>query len=437
MGTHESETGLKVVQLRSATFRRTSHPKRVRRDRGRSTTSTKRRQSVRLNKEGHLFKLLDNSKHLRNIAIPGIKERCPQDDCSTTETTSTNNVGPVDVSSSGGCVLDANVTGECSSKTTTFKEDVNVPVVSTSDHCTLQADVTGVANNVPASDPVTCDMNPTGLQRPTGPPVGYVHLGTCDQTYQHCGARFQFIRLNGENAVAHIYLQLNQTTKAHEALKKAIRIDPRDPEAFLDLGELLISTDSRAALEAFKTVRNLLKKSNEEVSVELLNNIGVLHFEKGEFELAKQTFKEALGDGIWVKLIESEPQSDSIGASDDPIQKALNQPMDAIELPWDKITTLSNLARLFEQLHKTETASLLYRLILFKFPEYVDAYLRLAAIAKARNNVPLSIEPNLLAALYYKKSLATQEMIRRSGRIEQMFNHIIREKGKRWEEVCV
>ncbi|GKF30226.1 protein CTR9, partial [Tanacetum coccineum] len=64
----------------------------------------------------------------------------------------------------------------------------------------------------------------------------------------------------------------------------------------------------------------------------------------------------------------------------------------AVELPWDKITTLSNLARLFEQLHKTETASLLYRLILFKFPEYVDAYLRLAAIAKARNNVPLSIE---------------------------------------------
>ncbi|PWA79171.1 binding protein [Artemisia annua] len=213
---------------------------------------------------------------------------------------------------------------------------------------------------------------------------------------------------NFEKAVAHIYLQLNQTTKAHEALKKAVRIDSRDPEAFLDLGELLISTDSGAALEAFKTARNLLKKSNEEVSIELLNNIGVLHFEKGEFELAQQTFKEALGDGIWVKLIDSEPQSD------DPIQKALNQPMDsslaarmykdmqlfqdlekagvAVELPWDKITTLSNLARLFEQLHKTETASLLYRLILFKFPEYVDAYLRLAAIAKARNNVPLSIE---------------------------------------------
>ncbi|KAI3711523.1 hypothetical protein L1987_70061 [Smallanthus sonchifolius] len=216
-------------------------------------------------------------------------------------------------------------------------------------------------------------------------------------------------------AVAHIYLQLNQTTKAHEALKKATRIDPRDPEAFLDLGELLISTDSGAALDAFKTARNLLKKTNEEVSIELLNNIGVLHFERGEFELALQTFKEALGDGIWLKLIDTEPQSDSIGGSHpDPIRKALFQPIDSslasrkykdmqlfhnlekddisVDLPWDKITTLSNLARLFEQLHKTETASLLYRLILFKFPEYVDAYLRLAAIAKSRNNVPLSIE---------------------------------------------
>ena len=34
-------------------------------------------------------------------------------------------------------------------------------------------------------------------------------------------------------AVAHIYLHLNQTTKAHDALRKAIRIDPRDPEVML------------------------------------------------------------------------------------------------------------------------------------------------------------------------------------------------------------
>lgn len=37
-----------------------------------------------------------------------------------------------------------------------------------------------------------------------------------------------------------------------------------------------------------------------------------------------------------------------------------------VELPWNKVTVLFNLARLLEQLHNTETASLFYRLILFK-----------------------------------------------------------------------
>lgn len=37
-----------------------------------------------------------------------------------------------------------------------------------------------------------------------------------------------------------------------------------------------------------------------------------------------------------------------------------------VELPWNKVTTLFNLARLLEQLHNTETASIFYRLILFK-----------------------------------------------------------------------
>lgn len=31
--------------------------------------------------------------------------------------------------------------------------------------------------------------------------------------------------------------------------------------------------------------RGLLKKGGQEVPIELLNNIGVLHFERGEFEV--------------------------------------------------------------------------------------------------------------------------------------------------------
>ncbi|KAF7152655.1 hypothetical protein RHSIM_Rhsim01G0044300 [Rhododendron simsii] len=200
-------------------------------------------------------------------------------------------------------------------------------------------------------------------------------------------------------ALGHIYIQLGQTEKAHEFLKKATKIDPRDPQAFLDLGELLISTDAGAALEAFKTARGLLEKGREEVPVELLNNIGVLQFERGDFELAEQTYREALGDGIWCTLIEDKSPPYPIDASasiyqykDTQLFHRLEEDGFTMEVPWNKISVLFNLARVFEQLNKAESASILYRLILFKYPDYIDAYLRLAAIAKARNNVHISLE---------------------------------------------
>ncbi|KAF7152246.1 hypothetical protein RHSIM_Rhsim01G0044500 [Rhododendron simsii] len=200
-------------------------------------------------------------------------------------------------------------------------------------------------------------------------------------------------------ALGHIYIQLGQTEKAHEFLKKATKIDPRDPQAFLDLGELLISTDAGAALEAFKTARGLLEKGREEVPVEVLNNIGVLQFERGDFELAEQTYREALGDGIWCTLIEDKSPPYPIDASasiyqykDTQIFHRLEEDGFTMEVPWNKISVLFNLARVFEQLNKAESASILYRLILFKYPDYIDAYLRLAAIAKARNNVHISLE---------------------------------------------
>ncbi|CAH9084050.1 unnamed protein product [Cuscuta europaea] len=228
-------------------------------------------------------------------------------------------------------------------------------------------------------------------------------------------------------SLSHIYVQLGQPEKGLEYLRKATKIDPRDPQAFLDLGELLISTDASAALDAFRTARNLLKRANEEVPIELLNDIGVLHFERGEFELAGQCFKDALGDGIWCKFLGAKLQSDayvdtsnceglqhSNGEVSCDLIKSVQYPVDAsasmrqykdiqffcrleeqgiaVELPWNKVSVLFNNARLLEQLYDTETASIFYRLILFKYPDYVDAYLRLAAIAKARNNVQLSIE---------------------------------------------
>ncbi|CAJ1975761.1 unnamed protein product [Sphenostylis stenocarpa] len=207
-------------------------------------------------------------------------------------------------------------------------------------------------------------------------------------------------------ALGHIYVQLGQTDKGQDFIRRATKIDPRDAQAFLELGELLILSDTGAALDAFKTARTLFKKGGQEVPIELLNNVGVLQFERGEFELAQQTFKEALGDGIWISFINEENKS-SIDAATSTLQfkdRQLFHDLESnghrVEVPWDKVTVLFNLARLLEQLNESGTASILYRLILFKYPDYIDACLRLAAIAKARNNILLSIELvscNLLA----------------------------------------
>lgn len=200
-------------------------------------------------------------------------------------------------------------------------------------------------------------------------------------------------------ALGHIYVQLGQIEKAQELLRKAAKIDPRDAQAFIDLGELLISSDTGAALDAFKTARTLLKKAGEEVPIEVLNKIGVIHFEKGEFESAHQSFKDALGDGIWLTLLDSKTKPYVIDASASMLQfkdmqlfHRFENDGNHVELPWNKVTVLFNLARLLEQIHDTVAASVLYRLILFKYQDYVDAYLRLAAIAKGRNNLQLSIE---------------------------------------------
>ncbi|KAK4396857.1 protein CTR9 [Sesamum angolense] len=232
-------------------------------------------------------------------------------------------------------------------------------------------------------------------------------------------------------ALGHIYVQLGQNEKAQELFRKATKIDPQDPQAFLELGEVLMSTDITAALAAFKSAHDLLKKGNEDVPLELLNNIGVLNLEMGNFQLACETFKEALGDGILCEFFHAARESNMNLAQTDAYGESPNQEeqpntshtarsnlidealyaVDAsstihqykdfqwleeqgvyVELPWDKVTILFNLARVFEQMHNTKSATILYHLILFKYPEYTDANLRLAAIAKARNDVQLSVK---------------------------------------------
>ncbi|XP_020260764.1 protein CTR9 homolog isoform X2 [Asparagus officinalis] len=168
--------------------------------------------------------------------------------------------------------------------------------------------------------------------------------------------------------VGHIYIQLHKNEKALEIFRRATRSDPRDAQAFIELGELLISSDPQAALDAYRSALSLSKKDDKGVPTEILNNMGVLYFETGEFEMAAQTFKEALGDGIWVSFLNGSVDCSTFSMQYRDLSPfhQLKEDGASLNLPWDKVTILFNYSTLLEKLHDTEKASILYQFLLFK-----------------------------------------------------------------------
>lgn len=91
-------------------------------------------------------------------------------------------------------------------------------------------------------------------------------------------------------------------------------------------------------------------------------------------QLAEQTFKEALGDGIWISFLTGSIDRSayySFQYKDFSLFHQLEEDGSCIELPWNKVTTLFNYARLLEQVNDTEKASNMYRLILFKVCAFI------------------------------------------------------------------
>ncbi|RWW04525.1 hypothetical protein GW17_00032243 [Ensete ventricosum] len=96
-------------------------------------------------------------------------------------------------------------------------------------------------------------------------------------------------------------------------------------------------------------------------------------------QLAEQTFKEALGDGIWLSFLTGSIDRSayySFQYKDFSLFHQLEEDGSCIELPSSKVTTLFNYARLLEQVNDTEKASNMYRLILFKVCTFIPFAIR-------------------------------------------------------------
>lgn len=86
--------------------------------------------------------------------------------------------------------------------------------------------------------------------------------------------------------------------------------------------------------------------------------------------MAEQSFKEALGDGFWVSIMDDKVGSSMVNWNvhykDQSFFHQLEDEGVPLELNTNKVTALFNYARLLEELHDSVRASLFYRFIIFK-----------------------------------------------------------------------
>ncbi|XP_004288975.1 PREDICTED: RNA polymerase-associated protein CTR9 homolog [Fragaria vesca subsp. vesca] len=190
--------------------------------------------------------------------------------------------------------------------------------------------------------------------------------------------------------------KMGQFEKAWQAFHRVLELDPENVEALVALAILDLHTNAAAG------IRKGMEKMQRAFELYpycamALNYLANHFFYTGQHFLVEQLTETALAvtnhgptkSHSYYNLARSyhsKGDYDKAGVYYMASVKEISKPQEFI-FPY-----YVNLARLLEQLHNTETAAIFYRLILFKYPDYVDAYLRLAALAKARNNLQLSIE---------------------------------------------
>ncbi|CAI7894445.1 unnamed protein product [Closterium sp. NIES-53] len=92
---------------------------------------------------------------------------------------------------------------------------------------------------------------------------------------------------NPHQLVGAIHLQQGRQDQALGCFRKITQHCPSDMDAWLEVGELLVSSDLPAALESLKKAYERMVKAagKEGVPWQLVNNIGALHHERGAYEV--------------------------------------------------------------------------------------------------------------------------------------------------------
>ena len=165
------------------------------------------------------------------------------------------------------------------------------------------------------------------------------------------------------------------TVKAMEHLKKILEREEAtniDEDVWNQLAVLHEVHQPAMALKYHLNARVALKQRGKKVTPQLLGNIAALFHKLGKLDDAMTFYKKAIrGFGL------EAPGGDGNIVRTDGADQALQ---------GNAVTVLYNMARLHEQANQLEQAHTLYRAILKERPNYLDAFMRLGAMAEIRGN---------------------------------------------------
>eukprot|EP00102_Acyrthosiphon_pisum_P018617 XP_016655827.1 PREDICTED: RNA polymerase-associated protein CTR9 homolog isoform X2 [Acyrthosiphon pisum] len=151
---------------------------------------------------------------------------------------------------------------------------------------------------------------------------------------------------------------------AKSYLKKATEHFPDDAEIWIELAQILEASDLHASLSAYgKAMGLILNRANNYISPEILNNVAALNYRLNNMDEAHSKLEESLS--LSKKMVETDPQRYNSNA----------------------VTTLYNLARIYEVQCQFQKAETFYKDILKEHPNYISCYLRLGCMARDRNQI--------------------------------------------------
>lgn len=106
----------------------------------------------------------------------------------------------------------------------------------------------------------------------------------------HKGKEHEKERVETLNSYGIFLAALEKTSEAKDQFMEAMKLDPKDPTAFINIANLYSETgNSKLALEFYLKAKNLDNKN-----ARLHYNLGLLYLEEGKTEEAKNEFTETL-----------------------------------------------------------------------------------------------------------------------------------------------